>query len=107
MLAKGEGRLFFIGSSAGHAASMGTGSVAYALSKSLLFHLAALLNAMAGTKEVRAYVVVPGIIDTPQNRDAMPEADRSDWITPEKIASQLLDICEKPVAETETFILHC
>ena len=30
--------------------------------------------------------VLPQIIDTPQNRDAMPDADRSDWQPPEQIA---------------------
>ena len=106
MLEKGEGRLFFIGSAAGHDAAKGTGSVAYALSKSLLFHLAALLNAMAGSQSVRAYVVVPGIIDTPQNRAAMPDADRKAWLTPDDIAARLVEVCKNPISGKEPEIIE-
>jgi NAD(P)-dependent dehydrogenase (short-subunit alcohol dehydrogenase family) len=36
---------------------------------------------------VRANCVLPAIIDTPQNRAAMPRADHSKWTPPEAIAS--------------------
>lgn len=34
--------------------------------------------------------VLPGTIDTPQNREAMPKADHSRWVKPEAIADTIL-----------------
>ena len=34
--------------------------------------------------------VLPGTIDTPQNRQAMPKADHSRWVPPEAIADVIL-----------------
>jgi NAD(P)-dependent dehydrogenase (short-subunit alcohol dehydrogenase family) len=34
--------------------------------------------------------VLPGTIDTPQNRQAMPKADYSRWVAPEAIADVML-----------------
>jgi NAD(P)-dependent dehydrogenase (short-subunit alcohol dehydrogenase family) len=34
--------------------------------------------------------VLPGTIDTPQNREAMPKADHSRWVEPEAIADVML-----------------
>lgn len=60
--------------------------VAYGLSKSLIFHLAELMNDEAKGKNIVTNVVVPGTIDTPQNRSAMPDADFNNWVKPEAIA---------------------
>ena len=35
----------------------------------------------------RRLVVLPSIIDTPENRAAMPDADPSRWVSPEQLAS--------------------
>lgn len=86
MLTQGRGRLFLIGSRQGLDAKMGTGAVAYSLAKSLLFRLAEILNQTAKGTDVACAVVVPGTIDTPQNRKAMPDADISKWVSPEAIA---------------------
>jgi NAD(P)-dependent dehydrogenase (short-subunit alcohol dehydrogenase family) len=80
------GRIVLIGARPALLASAGKGMIAYALSKSLLFKLAELLNAEGATSNVITSVVVPGTIDTPQNREAMPEADFSKWVTPDTIA---------------------
>jgi NAD(P)-dependent dehydrogenase (short-subunit alcohol dehydrogenase family) len=89
MLQQNNGRIFFIGAPAGLDAAQGKGMTAYSLSKSLLFHLAGLMNAEAGGKDVRAKVVVPTIIDTPQNRKAMPNADFSGWEAPADLAEMI------------------
>jgi NAD(P)-dependent dehydrogenase (short-subunit alcohol dehydrogenase family) len=34
--------------------------------------------------------VLPGTIDTPQNREAMPKADPGKWVQPEAIADVVL-----------------
>jgi NAD(P)-dependent dehydrogenase (short-subunit alcohol dehydrogenase family) len=86
MMKQDSGRLFLIGSRHGLEVSKGKGTIAYALSKSLIFRLAEILNAESRGKDVVTSVIVPSIIDTPQNREAMPEADFSKWVTPEQIA---------------------
>lgn len=86
MLKQGSGRIFLIGSRPGSDMHKSKGMVAYGLAKSLLFQLAELLNDEAKDKNVVTAVVVPSTIDTPQNRQAMPDADFSRWVKPEAIA---------------------
>lgn len=86
MLKQASGRIFIIGSKPGLNARNSKGMVAYGLSKSLIFHLAELMNDEAKGKNVVTNVVVPGTIDTPQNRSAMPDADFNSWVKPETIA---------------------
>ncbi|MDZ7702200.1 MAG: SDR family oxidoreductase [Halobacteriales archaeon] len=40
--------------------------------------------------ELRANAVMPSVIDTPMNRDMMPDADHSSWVDPADIASVVL-----------------
>jgi NAD(P)-dependent dehydrogenase (short-subunit alcohol dehydrogenase family) len=35
---------------------------------------------------VRCNAILPSVIDTPANREAMPDADHSKWVPPEQIA---------------------
>ena len=66
--------------------------VAYAFSKSLVFKLAEVINSEGKKNGIAASVIVPSIIDTPANRQAMPEADVTKWVTPEQIADNLLHL---------------
>jgi NAD(P)-dependent dehydrogenase (short-subunit alcohol dehydrogenase family) len=93
MLERGYGRIVFVGAKPGLVPSAGKGMIAYSLSKSLLFQLAALLNAEASGKNVVSSVIAPGTLDTPVNRAAMPAADTTSWISPEKVADILSFIC--------------
>ena len=65
----------------------------YALSKSMIVKMAEVINADAKLSNTTATVIVPSIIDTPPNRKAMPDADYTDWVTPESIAEKILFIC--------------
>ncbi|MEJ1239473.1 SDR family NAD(P)-dependent oxidoreductase [Chryseolinea sp. T2] len=99
---KEGGRLVFIGARAGLDPKAASTSLAYGLSKSLIFYFADILNATAhanahGSK-VTASVVVPSTIDTPQNRTAMPKADFSHWVKAEEIADTLHLIADKRAA---------
>ena len=67
----------------------GKDMVAYTLGKSLVFKLAEFINAEGKGKNVGATVVVPSIIDTSMNREAMPDADHSSWVPPERIADSI------------------
>jgi NAD(P)-dependent dehydrogenase (short-subunit alcohol dehydrogenase family) len=85
-----SGRIILIGARPALSPSDGKNAVAYALSKSLVFKLAELLNAEAQGKNVITSVIVPSIIDTPANRKAMPNANFSDWITSAEITNTML-----------------
>lgn len=96
-----NGNLFFTGSGQGLDTHRGKGVVAYSLAKSQLFQLANILNADAESTSVKTYVLVPNIIDTPQNRRSMPEADYRQWESPESIAKivakyTINDIFDRP-----------
>ncbi|ELZ78296.1 short-chain dehydrogenase / reductase SDR / glucose 1-dehydrogenase [Haloferax larsenii JCM 13917] len=43
--------------------------------------------------DVRANAVMPSIIDTPMNREMMPDADFETWVTPAEIAQTILFLC--------------
>ena len=83
------GRMVLVGAKPALDPEAGKGMVAYALSKSLIFRLAELLNASGKGKGVQTSVVVPSIIDTPPNRKAMPDAPFDDWVKPEEIADTI------------------
>ncbi|NOT76072.1 MAG: SDR family NAD(P)-dependent oxidoreductase [Cyclobacteriaceae bacterium] len=80
------GRIVFVGARPALQPKDGKSSLAYALSKSLIFKLADFLNAEGLSKNVISSVIVPSTIDTPDNRKAMPKADFASWVTPESIA---------------------
>ena len=81
----GSGRIIAIGSRA--AESPGATVGAYSASKAALVSLirtAAIENKDAG---ISANVILPGTMDTPANRAAMPGADISQWVQPTSVAS--------------------
>ena len=81
----GNGRIIAIGSRA--AVDPGAAVGAYSASKAAMVSLVrtvAIENRDAG---VTANVILPGTIDTPTNRAAMPQADFSKWVQPANIAS--------------------
>jgi NAD(P)-dependent dehydrogenase (short-subunit alcohol dehydrogenase family) len=81
------GRLFLLGARPALQPEAGKATVAYALSKSLVFSLAELLNAEGQKHNVVTSVLVPSILDTPDNRNAMPDADFDAWVKLEDVAS--------------------
>jgi len=84
-----NGRIVFVGARPALAATPGKNMVAYALSKSLLFKLAEMMNDEAKGTDVTASVIVPSTIDTAVNRSSMPNADPAKWVKPESIAGIL------------------
>ena len=98
MMGRKTGRIFLVGSRPGSDMQMSVGMTAYGLSKSLIFRLAELMNAEAKGTGVVTTVIVPGIIDTPQNRAAMPEADHRTWMDPGQMA-EIIHFYTTPAAE--------
>lgn len=81
----GDGRIIAIGSRA--ALEPGAGVGAYSASKAAMVSLirtVALENKDAG---LRANVILPGTMDTPANRKAIPNADVSKWVRPAAVAN--------------------
>jgi len=75
--------------SAAATAKAGAGMGAYTASKSGVSRLTeALAEEMKG--RVRVNAVLPSIIDTPQNRKDMPDADFAKWVAPEALADAIL-----------------
>ncbi|MGQ9896549.1 MAG: SDR family NAD(P)-dependent oxidoreductase [Acidobacteriota bacterium] len=66
------------------------GHAGYAAAKSAVVRLTETLAAEGAPYGIRANVILPGMIDTPANRAAMPDADRSTWVAPEDIAAVLV-----------------
>lgn len=71
---------------AGAAAKAGAGMGAYTASKSGVARLTESLAEELKDRGVTVNAVLPGIIDTPQNRTDMPDADFSRWVPPAAIA---------------------
>ncbi len=88
MRAAGGGSIVLTGATAALKAPGGVS--AYAASKSGVMRFAeSLANEVKGDG-IRVNAIMPSIIDTPQNREAMPDADRTGWVTPEEIADVML-----------------
>ncbi len=87
--AQGGGQFVLIGARPALEPEMGQNLVAYSLSKSLVFALANLINAHGNGKHISATVIVPGTLDTPANREAMPDADPATWVSPDAISETI------------------
>jgi len=93
MMEMREGRIVLVGSRPALNAKDGKAMVAYALSKSLLFNLAACLNEEAKGSGVVTNVIVPSTLNTESNRSAMPDKDPSKWVTPKEVAEIMKFVC--------------
>ena len=103
MQSSGTGRLVFVGARPAFDPVAAKNMSAYAISKSMIFRLAEIINAASKDKDITASVIVPSTIDTPANRSSMPDADFSKWVTPAQIAELLMMIVSKtgaPLKET-------
>ncbi len=81
----GTGRIVAIGSRA--ALEPGAGVGAYSASKAAMVSLIRTVALENNDVGLTANVILPGTIDTPVNRKAMPNADVSKWVQPTTIAA--------------------
>ena len=93
----GWGRVIVVGSKAGvePAARMG----AYCASKAALHATVQVLAAEVRDSGITANAVLPSVIDTPVNREAMPQADWSRWVKPEAIAELIVWLASDAAAD--------
>ena len=88
MAARRSGRLIHIAARA--ALEPFPGAAAYLVAKAALVSLIRVLALELGGAGVTVNGILPGTIDTPENRESMPQADRSTWVKPESIAQVLV-----------------
>lgn len=80
----GYGRIVHIAAAPGLKA--GINQAAYAASKGAVIRLTEAIAAENRDKRITANCILPGTIDTPQNRSAMPNAKTDSWVQPIDIA---------------------
>jgi NAD(P)-dependent dehydrogenase (short-subunit alcohol dehydrogenase family) len=84
MLAAGGGKIVNV---AAYAAQKGVaGMGAYVAAKSAVVRLTETLAAELRERNINVNCVLPTLIDTPENRAAMPEADPRRWVAPRDLA---------------------
>lgn len=88
MLEQGRGKIVNVGSRA--ALKGGAKAAAYSASKSVVMRLTESMSAELKKSGINVNCVLPGTIDTPQNREAMPKADIGRWVSPEALADVIL-----------------
>jgi NAD(P)-dependent dehydrogenase (short-subunit alcohol dehydrogenase family) len=80
----GGGRIVTVGA---YSAQRGIAQMgAYCASKSALIRLTESMSAELKDRQINVNCVLPTIIDTPDNRTAMPDADPARWVAPEALA---------------------
>jgi NAD(P)-dependent dehydrogenase (short-subunit alcohol dehydrogenase family) len=85
IMRRGEyGRIIAIGSR--QAVQPATGVGAYSASKAALVSLVQTVAIENKDKNIRANVILPGTMDTPANRAAMPAANFAKWVNPANVA---------------------
>lgn len=88
MLRQGSGKIVNV---AARAALQGAAKLgAYSASKSAVIRLTEAMAAELKNDGINVNCVLPGTIDTPDNRAAMPKADPSRWVRPEALADVIL-----------------
>jgi NAD(P)-dependent dehydrogenase (short-subunit alcohol dehydrogenase family) len=63
---------------------------AYTAAKSAVIRLTESMSAELKTSGINVNCILPGTIDTPQNRADMPDANFSRWVAPEALADAIL-----------------
>ena len=88
MLSAGGGKIVNVGAFAAQkgAAQMG----AYTASKATVIRMTEAMAAELREKNINVNCVLPTIIDTPENRAAMPKADPAKWVAPSDLANVIV-----------------
>lgn len=88
MIERGGGKIVNVGA---YAAQRGVARMgAYCAAKSAVIRLTEAMAEELREKNINVNCVLPTIIDTPENRAAMPDADPLRWIAPGDVANTIL-----------------
>ena len=93
MLKRKKGRVVNV---AARAAVEGKARMApYCVSKAAVITLTQSLAAEHKHNNINVNCILPGTIDTPQNRADMPSSNFSNWVPPAELANEILHLCSK------------
>jgi NAD(P)-dependent dehydrogenase (short-subunit alcohol dehydrogenase family) len=84
MITRGSGKIINIG--ANGALTGGALLAPYIAAKSAVMRITESMAAELKDQGINVNCVMPSIIDTPPNREAMPDANYAEWVTPEQLA---------------------
>jgi NAD(P)-dependent dehydrogenase (short-subunit alcohol dehydrogenase family) len=98
LVAAGGGSVVCVSSRA--ALSPFPGAAGYVTAKAAVLAFAEAVAVEYKKQRVRCNTVLPSVIDTPGNRAAQPDADRSRWVRPEEIAGVVLFLASDASAPT-------
>jgi NAD(P)-dependent dehydrogenase (short-subunit alcohol dehydrogenase family) len=84
MLKQGSGKIINVAAAAGLAGR--PKMAAYSASKAAVIRLTESTSAEVKAEGINVNCILPGTIDTPQNREAMPNANFAKWVQPESLA---------------------
>ena len=93
MIENSSGKIVTVGANAARQGMANMG--AYIAAKSAVIRLTETMSLELRGKGVNVNCIMPSIIDTPDNRSAMPTADPNDWVSPEKLADVILFLCSE------------
>jgi NAD(P)-dependent dehydrogenase (short-subunit alcohol dehydrogenase family) len=88
MLRQGAGRIISVSARAAREGKANMGP--YCVSKAAVITLTETLAAEHKFDNINVNCILPGTIDTPQNREAMPEANFSNWVPTTDLANVIL-----------------
>ena len=85
MLDQGAGKIINVGA---RAATQGSAAMGlYTASKAAVMRLTESMAAELRERNIDVNCIMPGTIDTPKNREDMPDADHAKWVLPAQLAS--------------------
>lgn len=90
------GRIVAVGSKTADQPHAGLG--AYVVFKTALVALYRTIALENGDAGITANIVLPGTMDTPANRAAMPKADFSKWVPPSAVANAIIWLVSDPAS---------
>jgi NAD(P)-dependent dehydrogenase (short-subunit alcohol dehydrogenase family) len=91
MIERNHGKIITIGARPAFQGKAKMG--AYSASKAAVVRLTETISAELKMLGINVNSVIPGTIDTPQNRLALPKADHSRWVSPESLAGVIRFLC--------------
>lgn len=68
---------------------------AYSAAKAAVLRLTESMSAELKGQGINVNCLIPGTIDTPQNRQAMPAADTTRWVSPDSLAGVIHFLCSE------------
>ena len=97
------GAVIVIGS--GAAVRPQSGLSAYAASKAALVSIVTTIALEAREFGVTANAILPGTMDTPANRTAMPDSDPARWVHPSQVAAMIVHLLSERAAQVSGAVI--